>query len=242
MLIEMTARRIKSHEGFARFPYRCPRGKLTIGYGRNLEDVGIDQGEADFLLARDLDRAAAYARRLAWYPSLDDVRKSVILELIFWLGWGGFMKFVRFSRYMAQGNYKSAAKELLDSRAAEQAPARMRALAALLVSCFLILFCPAPLSAFSLSWKDNSTNESGFEIERADANSSPPVFVVVGRANENATSFVDAGADVSRPTCYRVRAFRDFPSGRVFSAYSNTACSVRIVAPLGLVVSIMLEE
>ena len=32
---------IKYHEKYRRFPYRCTAGKLTIGYGWNLDDNGI---------------------------------------------------------------------------------------------------------------------------------------------------------------------------------------------------------
>ncbi|MFD2234837.1 glycoside hydrolase family protein, partial [Phaeospirillum tilakii] len=35
-------------------PYRCPAGKLTIGIGRNLDDVGISREEAETLLDHDI--------------------------------------------------------------------------------------------------------------------------------------------------------------------------------------------
>lgn len=233
-MIDVVVRRIRSHEGYVRFPYRCSAGKLTVGYGRNLDDYGIDPQEAEFLLTRDVDRALSLAQGLPYFPSLDPVRQGVVVELIFWLGWAGFKKFVRFSRYMGKGDYRKAAKELLDSRAAEQAPARMRALAALLVSLLLLLFCPATAAPFSLSWQDNASNESGYEIERADGQSSALQFSVVGKVGENVSRFTDDKADVSRVTCYRVRAFREAHGTRIFSAYSNTACGVRISAPASL--------
>jgi PKD repeat protein len=65
----------------------------------------------------------------------------------------------------------------------------------------------------TLSWQDNSNNESGFYIERAPSGSS--IFVRVGTTPANAMSFKNS---VSRGTyLYRVQAF----NGTTASAYSN---------------------
>ena len=67
----------------------------------------------------------------------------------------------------------------------------------------------------TLSWHDNSNNESGFYVERAPSGSS--TFVRVGTTAANATSFSDK---VSRGNyVYRVQAF----NGTATSAYSNSA-------------------
>jgi len=42
------------HEGMEKKVYRCPAGKLTVGIGRNLEDKGITEEEALFLLRNDI--------------------------------------------------------------------------------------------------------------------------------------------------------------------------------------------
>ena len=34
---------LKRHEGYSRTVYRCTAGRQTIGYGRNLDDVGISE-------------------------------------------------------------------------------------------------------------------------------------------------------------------------------------------------------
>ena len=41
---------IKYEEGYRQFPYRCTEGKLTIGYGFNLDDVGLSRQECDLIL------------------------------------------------------------------------------------------------------------------------------------------------------------------------------------------------
>ena len=47
---------LERHEGLRLKPYRDTVGKLTVGYGRNLEDVGISRDEADFMLDNDIDQ------------------------------------------------------------------------------------------------------------------------------------------------------------------------------------------
>ena len=49
---------IIKHEGLRLFPYRCSAGKLSIGVGRNLDDVGITRDEAEFMLDGDIARSA----------------------------------------------------------------------------------------------------------------------------------------------------------------------------------------
>ncbi len=48
---------LKRHEGVKLKPYFCTQGKCTIGVGRNLEDVGISEEEAEMLLINDIERA-----------------------------------------------------------------------------------------------------------------------------------------------------------------------------------------
>ena len=70
-------------------------------------------------------------------------------------------------------------------------------------------------SNVTLRWKDNSTNEEGFILERA-VESWPLEFVIIGRAGANATLFVDSNVPVGEYV-YRARAY----SGTAVSAYSN---------------------
>ena len=50
----------KLAEGLSLKPYRCPAGKLTIGYGHNLEANGISEEIANQLLHEDLDKSESY--------------------------------------------------------------------------------------------------------------------------------------------------------------------------------------
>src|SRR5438128_3140278 len=68
-------------------PYLDIKGKLTIGVGRNLSDVGISQGEALTLLDNDIDAASdALDSHLPWWRQMDDIRQEVLLSMCFNMG------------------------------------------------------------------------------------------------------------------------------------------------------------
>jgi lysozyme len=118
------------HEGVRLKPYRCTAGKLTIGIGRNLDDVGISQEEALGLLRGDIARAIAAVRtELPWFDRLDDVRQRVVADMCFNLGIDGLLAFKQTLAAIAGGDYDRAATEMLNSRWAAQVGERARRLA-----------------------------------------------------------------------------------------------------------------
>lgn len=63
------------------------KGKLTIGVGRNLDEVGITKNEALYLLDNDLGRVRAELdQALPWWRELDEIRQRVMLDMGFNLG------------------------------------------------------------------------------------------------------------------------------------------------------------
>ncbi|CAN5774519.1 glycoside hydrolase family protein [soil metagenome] len=103
------AAEIARDEGDKLKVYRCTAGKLSIGKGRNLEDVGISaeetrvlgitkasaiahgitQAQSDYLFANDIKRSEAdLDRKLPWWRTLDDVRQRVLLNMCFNMGIG----------------------------------------------------------------------------------------------------------------------------------------------------------
>jgi hypothetical protein len=92
-----------------------------------------------------------------------------------------------------------------------------------------ILVAAVPVSAATLSWTDNATNEMGFEVERqAAACTAPDAFAKVGDVGANVKTFVDPGPlTEGQSYCWRIRAWNTVdgtPTGaRQFSAYSNKA-------------------
>jgi lysozyme len=125
--------RIKRHEGLRLKPYRCSSGKLTIGYGRNLEDNGISAAEADSLLNEDIKRCEAECQKaFPWFTQLNSTRQGVIVELDFNLGLTRLLGFKKMLAACEQGNYEQAAREMLDSLWARQVGQRAVTLAELM--------------------------------------------------------------------------------------------------------------
>lgn len=127
-------------EGFRAFPYddltgqpvHAPQGKITIGIGLNLE-AGIDYQEAVYLALNRMKRIdKELLFRLPFYDRLDNVRRYVLINIVFNVGINGFMKFKRLIDAMACGNYESASDEIMDSNAARQLPARYNRLATMM--------------------------------------------------------------------------------------------------------------
>ncbi len=117
------------HEGLRLKPYKCTSGKLTIGCGRNLEDVGITQFEARMLLAEDIDRVYKEAISFGWFKSLSMPRQDVILSMLFNLGLSRFQGFKNLIQACVDGNFELASKEMLDSKWAIQVGIRATELA-----------------------------------------------------------------------------------------------------------------
>ena len=120
-------------EGLRLKPYRDTVGKLTIGIGRNLDDVGISEHEAIAMLNSDIERTWADLDRIApWWQGLDDVRKRVLLNMAFNLGIGGLAKFKNTLAAVKEGRYADAADEMLASKWANQVGDRATRLAAMM--------------------------------------------------------------------------------------------------------------
>lgn len=111
-------------------PYRDSVGKLTIGIGRNLDDVGLSQDEAMYLLANDLRRTyGEVAGALPYFAKLNDARQNVLLNMAFNMGLAGLLGFKVFLGYVALGQFDHAADAMLQSKWARQVGARATRLA-----------------------------------------------------------------------------------------------------------------
>ena len=112
---------LKRHEGLRLKPYKCTADKLTIGVGRNLEDVGISEEEAEMLLQNDIQRATVQIQKeFPWTEQLDEVRFAALINFTFNVGIGTVGKFVNAMALLRDGNYDMAADEFLNSRWAKQ--------------------------------------------------------------------------------------------------------------------------
>jgi len=120
---------LKRHEGLRLKPYLCSEGKITIGFGRNLEDMGISEKEAEMLLMSDIQRCYQELDVFSWFHDLDQVRQEAMVNMLFNLGLPTFLEFKRTLKFMAEGAYSQAAAEMLDSKWANQVGDRAKELA-----------------------------------------------------------------------------------------------------------------
>ncbi len=145
-------------EGLRLTTYRCTAAKLTIGIGRNLDDVGISGSEARLFGCDTPAQALAHVkrhgvtkrqaeslfandivgcerdldRRLPWWRSLDDVRERVLLNMCFNLGINGLVGFRNTLRMVERREYEDAAANMLKSLWARQVGARAQRLSAMM--------------------------------------------------------------------------------------------------------------
>ena len=121
---------LKRHEGLSLKAYRCPAGKLTIGYGHNLdakpvpglnELSEINEDQAGRLLIADVrDATRETLDAFRWAAMLDETRLCVLVNMAFNLGVGRLCGFTRFLEALSVGDYETAATEMLDSKWADQ--------------------------------------------------------------------------------------------------------------------------
>ena len=93
-------------------------GILTVGYGRNLQGRGLTEEEARFLFKNDVEEAVIYAKRLlsvAAWEAMGDVRREVLVQMVFQMGFHGVRLFRRMLAALERNDYSTAAAEMVDS-------------------------------------------------------------------------------------------------------------------------------
>jgi lysozyme len=96
-------------------------GKRTVGYGRNLDDRGLSDGEADYLLQNDIaEHWAELVKALPWLAREDEVRQRAALNLAFNLGVAKLLEFRQALAAWKAGSHRAAGALLLQSRYAQQ--------------------------------------------------------------------------------------------------------------------------
>jgi lysozyme len=101
------------------------KGKVTIGVGRNLSDVGISKSEAMMLLGADIDAACAELdKHLPWWRQMSDRRQQALANMCFNLGIDRLLGFKNTLAFMQAGDYESAANGMRNSLWAKQVGAR----------------------------------------------------------------------------------------------------------------------
>ncbi len=148
---DLLMQKLVAHEGLRLDVYKDTLGINTIGIGRNLDDRGISKEELDWMDIPTIDHifsdgiTEADAMYLAQndvqiveeelvraHPcveELDAVRQLVLIDMAFNLGVPRLSKFKKMWAAIHENKFDVAAKEMLDSRWANQVKSRATKLA-----------------------------------------------------------------------------------------------------------------
>ena len=131
--------RITAHEGTSPCVYNDTLGYATISIGRcvdkRINGAGLSPDEMQLLLTNDIQKAKADLLPYTWYQLQDEIRRGVLIELVFNMGLTHLLGFKNMLEALKVLDYEEAAKELLDSLWAKQVgPTRARDLADRLTS------------------------------------------------------------------------------------------------------------
>jgi len=129
---EQLKERIKQHEGFRRTVYLDSLGKRTVGYGHLCVEDHWEDGKEydkeylDKIFDQDFQNAFDQCQNFCNEHDLDitETATEVLIEMIFQLGIGNVGKFRRMIAALKDKDYEVASLEMLDSKWAEQTPAR----------------------------------------------------------------------------------------------------------------------
>jgi lysozyme len=115
---------LKRQEGFSRFPYNDV-GDTSIGYGRNLSQVGLSEEEAEHLLNNDIERVKKELTKFDFYEELNETRKIALISMGYNLGITRLSRFTKMLNFLETKQYKKAALEIYpNSLYAQQVPSR----------------------------------------------------------------------------------------------------------------------
>ena len=143
---DLLMEKLIAHEGLRLQVYKDSLGIATIGIGRNLEDRGITPEElewmdipnmaivhtmgiteADAMYLAQNDVQIVEEELLRSHPcveNLDAVRQLVLVDMAFNMGVPRLGKFKKMWAAIHENNFEEAAKEMLDSRWANQVKSR----------------------------------------------------------------------------------------------------------------------
>lgn len=123
---------IKKCEGYKSHPYLDTVGKVTIGYGRNIDDNGISQEEGDYLFDNDFARCERELAPYPWYVNQPQNVQDALMNMCFNLGIGKLLGFRKMIIALTTKDYTTAAIEALDSKWATQVGQRAKDVAVMI--------------------------------------------------------------------------------------------------------------
>lgn len=116
---------LRQDEGFSGVPYQDSRGNWTIGYGHLMSNP-ITERVATEILQDDVNIAIKDFASLPYEfrKNLNEVRRRVVINMLFNLGLKRFLTFKRMIQAVTDGDFEQAALEILDSAMARQVKGR----------------------------------------------------------------------------------------------------------------------
>lgn len=126
---------IKNQEALRLKPYTDSMKKLSIGWGRNLDDNGISEDEANYLFDNDYARCAKELFNFSWYRNQPDNVQAALINMNFNLGLTKLLLFKKMISALEVNDYILASSEALNSLWAKQIGERAHDIAS--VMCHL---------------------------------------------------------------------------------------------------------
>ena len=121
---------LRKEEGEVLSAYQDHLGYWTIGVGRLIDKRkggGITAEESAYLLSNDIDeKTAEVYNAMPWVAHLDEARRAILISMAFQMGLNGLQGFKNTLAMVQEGKYKEAADGLLNSKWAQQTPARAK--------------------------------------------------------------------------------------------------------------------
>ena len=126
---------LTKHEGKRLRPYYDEMGKITIGIGRNLTDVGISEEECEMFFENDVSAALAHVENVfPEYSLWAEARQDAMIDMVLNVGIGGLMGFKNMIDAIHAEDWGKAASEMRNSLWAHQVPKRAEELARMVES------------------------------------------------------------------------------------------------------------
>lgn len=123
-MVKNIVEQLRRDEGVVEHAYEDSLGYLTIGVGFLIDKKKggrIPEPVIDFWLQYEIrEKRSELIASLPWFTKLDDARQSVLLNMAFNLGTTGLLSFKKTLALVESGKYSDAAKEMLNSRWANQ--------------------------------------------------------------------------------------------------------------------------
>lgn len=115
-MIEKVTEQLKRHEGVRLKPYKCTAGKVTIGYGRNLDANGITLREAEIMLDYDIECCIKDLKAMFKdFETLPESIQIVLCNMRYNLGYNGLTEFKKMLAACRDRNWSEMAKQMQKS-------------------------------------------------------------------------------------------------------------------------------